>query len=72
LVRNHNLTKVCSCLTLRPEHAKVFYSEDYPIESTYAVVFKKQTKHHPWYAALVVQPGNAGVVAHVTSKLLQY
>jgi hypothetical protein len=49
----------------RLEHAKVLYSDVYPIESTWAVVFMKKTRYEMPRAVLVVQPGTAGVVKHV-------
>jgi hypothetical protein len=49
----------------RLEHAKFLYSDVYPIESTWAVVFMKKTRYEMPRAVLVVQPGTAGVVKHV-------
>jgi hypothetical protein len=49
----------------RLEHAKVLYSDVYPIESTWAVAFMKKTRYEMPRAVLVMQPGTAGVVKFV-------
>jgi hypothetical protein len=53
----------CRLLIPHPEHAKVFYSDRWPVESNWAVTNEKD-EDGLYQAFLYVQPGTTGIIRY--------